>query len=199
MAAPLYGRNSPYQDGAAASNIPDSAAPWRYPLHDLLARPATVDAACIPVPQLKYRNLGVRKLAKDQTVLDTQIMRDAIKHGNSPEKVAISLFHRICQVELTLLVCIVRRHFFTPPTRLASSSSMVLTRARSLHRPNVPIRSPTRSKTRKGWSSKKAERTRRLAFLQSRWLSLVRATSLINAATRGADLSPFRFCSARSS
>ncbi|ORY87474.1 hypothetical protein BCR35DRAFT_302242 [Leucosporidium creatinivorum] len=89
MAAPLYGHNSPYQDGApssSSSDIPESVSQWRYPLHDLLARPATADAACIPVPQLKYRNLGVRELAKGQSVLDTQTMRDAIKHGNSPEK-----------------------------------------------------------------------------------------------------------------
>lgn len=94
MAAPLYGRNSPYQDGAplpSSSDIPESATPWRYPLHDLLARPSTGDAACIPVPQLKYRNLGVRELAKGQSVLDTQTMRNAIKHGNSPEKVRCSL------------------------------------------------------------------------------------------------------------
>lgn len=94
MTPPLYGHPSPYRDDERA---PPSAAkvvstmPWRYPLHDLLARPATAEAACVPVPQLKYRNLGVRKLGKGESVLETQTRRNAIKHGNSPEKVGLAL------------------------------------------------------------------------------------------------------------
>lgn len=126
MAEPLYGPSSPYQDTA---NIPPGsdklarAAPWQYPLHDLLSRPSTDDAACIPIPQLKYRNLGVRQLSPAQTVLDTQTRRNAIRHGNSPEKVSGS--HDLgCSRKVDSSTS---RCCFTPPTRLALSSSMART------------------------------------------------------------------------
>jgi hypothetical protein len=91
MSEPLYGPSSPYQDEAASKDSETSSgSAWRYPLHDLLGRPSTADAACVPVPQLRYRNLGIRELSKGQGVLETQTRRDAIQHGNSPEKASLS-------------------------------------------------------------------------------------------------------------
>lgn len=85
MSEPLYGPKSPYrvEDEETAKG-----SQWRYPLHDLLERPATSDAACIPVPHMRFRNLGVRELHRGQGVLDTQTRRDAFKQSTSPEKVS---------------------------------------------------------------------------------------------------------------
>lgn len=71
----LYSPVSPYQDAPIISSTP-----FRYPLHDLLARPANKDSACIPIPQLKFRNVGVRNLASGQGVLETHVNRDAADH-----------------------------------------------------------------------------------------------------------------------
>ncbi|GAA5820944.1 hypothetical protein JCM3770_002639, partial [Rhodotorula araucariae] len=69
----LYSADAPYRS--------DSTATWQFPLHDLLARPDLADAACIPVPELNFRNLGVRELEKGQGVLETQTHRDVLKQG----------------------------------------------------------------------------------------------------------------------
>lgn len=83
MADPLYGPKTPYTEDATAVT-PD----WRYPLHDLLDRPIRRDAACIPVPHIRFRNLGIRELARNQGVLDTQLTRDAVRQSAAPEKVS---------------------------------------------------------------------------------------------------------------
>ena len=89
----LYGPAAPYSPSASTSTAdsppPPLANDWRYPLHDLLARPTNNDSACIPIPAaFKYRNVGVRTLAVGQGVLDTQTARDVVHHGNLPEKVS---------------------------------------------------------------------------------------------------------------
>ncbi|GJN91053.1 hypothetical protein Rhopal_004068-T1 [Rhodotorula paludigena] len=76
----LYGADAPYPP-APSEDDPTTSSSWQYPLHDLLARPELADAACIPLPELNYRNLGVRELAKGQGVLDTQTHRDVLKQG----------------------------------------------------------------------------------------------------------------------
>lgn len=93
VAPQLYGPNEAYQDEpdpkAAKASSP-SSNPWRYPLHDLLERPATKEAACVPIPQLKYRNMGIRKIEGAQGVLNTQTRRDVVQPGIIPEKVRFS-------------------------------------------------------------------------------------------------------------
>ncbi|BGP40692.1 hypothetical protein JCM10449v2_004654 [Rhodotorula kratochvilovae] len=69
----LYSADAPYR--------PEPASPWQYPLHDILARSDLADAACVPLPELNFRNLGVRELEKGQGVLETQTHRDVLKQG----------------------------------------------------------------------------------------------------------------------
>ena len=90
VAPQLYGPNEAYQDepdSSATKASTPSPNLWRYPLHDLLERPATKEAACVPVPQLKYRNMGIRTLEGAQGVLNTQTRRDVVQPGIIPEKV----------------------------------------------------------------------------------------------------------------
>ncbi|KAM0789363.1 hypothetical protein ACM66B_000194 [Microbotryomycetes sp. NB124-2] len=90
MSEPLYGPSAPYQDGARAisssSFPPVNSNPWRYPLHDLLQRDSTRDAACVVVPQLRYRNWGRRQLDPQDSVVDVQTRRDVITHDTMPAK-----------------------------------------------------------------------------------------------------------------
>lgn len=81
----LYGTHRPYQEDSATT-----ALSWRYPLHDFLERTTSMEAACIPIPQLRYRNIGVRTLAAGQGVLATQTRRDVVdsEHRDLPEKVS---------------------------------------------------------------------------------------------------------------
>lgn len=80
----LYGTNAPYAQGDE----------WRYPLHDFLAKPSAHEAACIPVPQLRFRNVGVHTLAAGSGVLTTQTRRDIVdsEHRNLPEKVGLACY-----------------------------------------------------------------------------------------------------------
>lgn len=71
----LYSADEPYRAGDAADG------PWQYPLHDVLARPALAEAACVPLPELNFRNYGVRELGKGQGVVDTQTHRDVLKQS----------------------------------------------------------------------------------------------------------------------
>ncbi|GAA5963757.1 hypothetical protein JCM21900_000820 [Sporobolomyces salmonicolor] len=74
FSTPLYGSDEPYPASTATSD-------HVYPLHDLLALPALNSAACIPLPELNYRNLGVRQLKKNEGVLETQVHRDVLRQG----------------------------------------------------------------------------------------------------------------------
>ncbi|GAA5868116.1 hypothetical protein JCM1840_006146 [Sporobolomyces johnsonii] len=74
LSTPLYGSDEPYTASTATSD-------HVYPLHDLLALPALNSAACIPLPELDYRNLGVRELKKNEGVLETQVHRDVLRQG----------------------------------------------------------------------------------------------------------------------
>ncbi|KPV77812.1 uncharacterized protein RHOBADRAFT_51619 [Rhodotorula graminis WP1] len=71
----LYSADEPYRAGAAGDG------PWQYPLHDVLARPALAEAACVPLPELNFRNYGVRELGKGQSVIETQTHRDVLKQS----------------------------------------------------------------------------------------------------------------------
>ncbi|KAI5480209.1 hypothetical protein MNV49_001537 [Pseudohyphozyma bogoriensis] len=82
MSESLYGENEPFKTS-------ETETTWQYPLHDLLERETLKDAACMPVPQLRYRNVGVRTLAPGQGVLTTQTKRDVVQHGTLPEKTLI--------------------------------------------------------------------------------------------------------------
>ncbi|KAK4048208.1 hypothetical protein OIV83_004913 [Microbotryomycetes sp. JL201] len=90
MSEPLYGPSAPYQDGAraysASSFPPVNSNPWRYPLHDLMSRDHVSDAACIVVPQLRYRNWGRRQLTPQDSVVDIQTRRDVLTHETLPAK-----------------------------------------------------------------------------------------------------------------
>jgi hypothetical protein len=99
LSTPLYGSDEPY---SARSTTPDDdTADHVYPLHDLLASPALDSALCVPVPELNYRNLGIRELKKSQGVLETQVHRDVLgevkessrsseERGSLPQKVSPS-------------------------------------------------------------------------------------------------------------
>lgn len=69
------------EDAAAAAAADDALSTWQYPLHDLLSSPSLADAACIPLPELNFRNQGVRELAKGRGVLETHTQRDVLKQG----------------------------------------------------------------------------------------------------------------------
>ncbi|GAA5856706.1 hypothetical protein JCM9279_000310 [Rhodotorula babjevae] len=71
----LYSADEPYRAGDAVDGL------WQYPLHDVLARPALAEAACVPLPELNFRNYGVRELGKGQGVVDTQTHRDVLKQS----------------------------------------------------------------------------------------------------------------------
>lgn len=90
VSSQLYAAEEPYlstdastgEEAGQTSPGDDIAPPVTlYPLHDILARPQTADAACIPLPALSFRNTGVRELKKGQGVLDTQGHRDLLKQG----------------------------------------------------------------------------------------------------------------------
>ncbi|GAA6008756.1 hypothetical protein JCM10207_001710 [Rhodosporidiobolus poonsookiae] len=100
VSSELYGASEPYLSSPSSSSPTsssdetddadaDSAAggsssapsAWQYPLHDLLARPQLADAACIPLPELGFRNFGVRELRKEQGVLEVQTHRDVLRQG----------------------------------------------------------------------------------------------------------------------
>ncbi|BGP70946.1 Proteophosphoglycan 5 [Rhodotorula toruloides ATCC 204091] len=71
------------KEDAAAAAADDALSSWQYPLHDLLSSPALADAACIPLPELNFRNQGVRELAKGKGVLETHTQRDVLKQGTA--------------------------------------------------------------------------------------------------------------------
>ncbi|KAM0746460.1 hypothetical protein T439DRAFT_329890 [Meredithblackwellia eburnea MCA 4105] len=90
----LYGTNKPYRETETENEDegdggnPD--ATWRYPLHDFLERSSSREAACIPVPQLRFRNVGVRTLAPGTGVLSAQTKRDVVNEKKMlPEKVLL--------------------------------------------------------------------------------------------------------------
>ncbi|GAA5872929.1 hypothetical protein JCM16303_006882 [Sporobolomyces ruberrimus] len=95
LSTPLYGSDEPY-----SSQQSEAAPDHVYPLHDLLAAPALESALCVPVPELNYRNLGVRELKRSQGVLETQVHRDVLgevkessrsseERGSLPQKTLI--------------------------------------------------------------------------------------------------------------
>ncbi|GAA5851695.1 hypothetical protein JCM8547_001175 [Rhodosporidiobolus lusitaniae] len=78
----LYGTDAPYSPPPpSTADEPSSASALQYPLHDILASDHLAEAACIPLPELSFRNLGVRELKKGQGVLETQTHRDVLKQG----------------------------------------------------------------------------------------------------------------------
>ncbi|GAA6043888.1 hypothetical protein JCM8097_004288 [Rhodosporidiobolus ruineniae] len=98
VASQLYGSAAPYvsttttSDGNSPSDPADPLEPaspavevettmLSYPLHDILARDDLADAACVPLPEISFRNFGVRELGKSQGVLETQTHRDVLKQG----------------------------------------------------------------------------------------------------------------------
>lgn len=87
----LYGPQSPYQDKPPPLKdflkIPPPSKVWHYPLHDLLQRPILQDAACVAIPQLKFRNVGIRYLLPIRGVLATHVIRDVVEHQRLSEKV----------------------------------------------------------------------------------------------------------------
>ncbi|GAA5897954.1 uncharacterized protein JCM6883_000872 [Sporobolomyces salmoneus] len=78
LSTPLYGSDEPYSVLPSDSTSTDSLPDHVYPLHDLLASPALDSALCLPVPELNYRNLGIRELKRSQGVLETQVHRDVL-------------------------------------------------------------------------------------------------------------------------
>ncbi|KAJ8293550.1 Phenylalanine--tRNA ligase, mitochondrial [Rhodotorula toruloides] len=76
------GADGPKED-ADATAADNALSTWQYPLHDLLSSPALADAACIPLPELNFRNQGVRELAKGKGVLETHTQRDVLKQGTA--------------------------------------------------------------------------------------------------------------------
>ncbi|KAL8283337.1 hypothetical protein RQP46_005747 [Phenoliferia psychrophenolica] len=96
----LYGTNVPYQESPSSTSTTttttDTDPPaktttdlaWRYPLHDFLDKPNAKEAACIPIPQLRFRNVGVKTLPAGDGVLNIQTRRDVIDsaHRDLPEK-----------------------------------------------------------------------------------------------------------------
>ncbi|GAA5839152.1 hypothetical protein JCM11251_003690 [Rhodosporidiobolus azoricus] len=92
VSSSLYGADAPYfptpqsdEDPSDSSDSPPASSttsiPLQYPLHDLLSRPELAEAACVPLPELNFRNFGVRELKKRQGVLDTQTHRDVLRQG----------------------------------------------------------------------------------------------------------------------
>ncbi|KAK4057305.1 hypothetical protein OIO90_001802 [Microbotryomycetes sp. JL221] len=95
MSEPMYGRNAPYQDGTSRSWSPNSfppvnSNPWRYPLHDLLMRQSTRDATCIVLPELKFRNWGIKQFNSFESVVNVQTRREIVNFENLTMK---SLIH----------------------------------------------------------------------------------------------------------
>ncbi|GAA6060595.1 hypothetical protein JCM10212_004574 [Sporobolomyces blumeae] len=82
LSTPLYGSDEPLGnsgDSRSALSAEDSpTSDHVYPLHELLNSDSLDTAACIPLPELNYRNLGVRELKKSQGVLETQVHRDVL-------------------------------------------------------------------------------------------------------------------------
>ncbi|GAA5929265.1 uncharacterized protein JCM15063_004103 [Sporobolomyces koalae] len=77
LSTPLYGSDEPYPSPANDADTvtqPDHL----YPLHDLLSSPSINSALCVPVPELNYRNLGIKELKRSQGVLETQVHRDVL-------------------------------------------------------------------------------------------------------------------------
>ena len=98
LSTPLYGTDEPYsvQPTSPTSDTADHV----YTLHDLLASPALDAALCLPVPELNYRNLGIKELKRSQGVLETQVHRDVLgevkesprsfeERGSLPQKVSL--------------------------------------------------------------------------------------------------------------
>ncbi|KAK4690201.1 hypothetical protein P7C70_g9654, partial [Phenoliferia sp. Uapishka_3] len=98
----LYRTNEPYQatppssstppsndiDESGSTDPPMAEEGWTYPLHDFLEKSNAKEAACIPIPQLRFRNVGIKTLKPGDGVLATQTRRDIIdsEHRNLPEK-----------------------------------------------------------------------------------------------------------------
>ncbi|GAA6018096.1 hypothetical protein JCM11491_003316 [Sporobolomyces phaffii] len=100
LSTPLYGSDEPISTHSASTTTPADGPDHVYPLHDLLSSPALDSALCVPVPQLNYRNLGVRELKRSQGVLETQVHRDVLgemkessrslrERGSLPQKTLI--------------------------------------------------------------------------------------------------------------
>ena len=98
---PLYGSDEPYSSPSTSNSEP--APDHLYPLHDLLSSPAIDSALCVPVPELNYRNLGIKELKRSQGVLETQVHRDVLgevkeskltteERGSLPQKVRYIFF-----------------------------------------------------------------------------------------------------------
>ncbi|GAA5948513.1 hypothetical protein JCM3765_004907 [Sporobolomyces pararoseus] len=98
LSTPLYGTDEPHSVQASSST--PNTADHVYPLHDLLASPALDAALCLPVPELNYRNLGIKELKRSQGVLETQVHRDVLgevkessrsfeERGSLPQKTLI--------------------------------------------------------------------------------------------------------------
>ncbi|GAA5977040.1 hypothetical protein JCM5350_007538 [Sporobolomyces pararoseus] len=98
LSTPLYGTDEPYSVQATSST--SDTADHVYPLHDLLASPTLDAALCLPVPELNYRNLGIKELKRSQGVLETQVHRDVLgevkesprsfeERGSLPQKTLI--------------------------------------------------------------------------------------------------------------
>lgn len=147
----LYGADAPYPP-APSEDDPTTSSSWQYPLHDLLARPELADAACIPLPELNYRNLGVRELAKGQGVLDTQTHRDVLKQGKRVVREE-GLQQKVCEPLCSVSLRRVWRR--TAPSLLAMRRRSSTRHTRARLRSTSPVRTRARSSLR-AWRRPKA-------------------------------------------
>lgn len=92
----LYSSEEPYREDEA-----DPQSRWHFPLHDVLLRPSIAESACVPVPELQYRNVGVRLLLPGQSVTSSHTKRNVVHSGHVADKVRLSLSLQPLQADTT--------------------------------------------------------------------------------------------------
>ncbi len=85
---------------AYAASKAEPARGSTYPIYDLLS---TLDSACVPIPITTFRNIGIRELGREDTVLEAHLKRNQID-ANLGQKVCFLI---VCTYQAILIVSMI--------------------------------------------------------------------------------------------